>query len=383
MTQPSSWSERAARHLPTGASTGSKRPDSLYGEPPYGPTHFVRASGCRIETAEGALLVDATMALGAVTLGYADPAVTDAVTAAASSGNVSGLSHRMEVELAERLCDVIPCAERLQFLKSGAEAVAAAVRIARARTGRERVIASGYFGWHDWCSDAAGVPSATRSLVTRVAFDDIAALNDAIDEAGTDLAAVVLEPVVERLPSREWLLHARSRCDALGAALVFDEIKTGFRFSRGGYQEVVGVTPDLATFGKAMANGFPLAAVCGHSGWMDAARDTWISSTLASETTALAACGAVLARYAQEDVCQALADKAREQAGAMRDVMHGRAEVLEAGPMWFMRFDDPTEEAAFLRTAAGRGVLFKHGPYNFASLAHDVDARRAMVEAAR
>ncbi len=287
---------RARGVLPTGASTGSKRAESLYGSADaVGPTHFSQAVGCRVIDVDGLEYVDCTMALGSVALGYAETNVTRAVVDTIATGNVSGLSSRLEVEIAERLCGVIPCADRVQFLKTGAEAMAAAVRIARTYTGRELVIVCGYFGWLDWCADdAAGVPQGTRAAIRRVAYDDVAALEAAVSEAGASLAAIVIEPVIERLPSTEWIAKARELATSAGAVLVFDEIKTGFRLRTGGYQQLSGVTPDLAAFGKAMANGFPLAAVVGDRAVMDAAKKTWISSTLASEASALAAAFAVL-----------------------------------------------------------------------------------------
>ena len=153
--------------LPTGASTGSKRPEALYGTPtPSGPTHFTQAVGCRVTDVDGNEYLDCTMALGAVALGYAETNVTRAVVDAIARGNVSALSSVREVEVAERLCGVIPCADKVQFLKTGAEAMAAAVRIARTYTSRDVVIACGYFGWLDWCADdAAGVPADTQRLI--------------------------------------------------------------------------------------------------------------------------------------------------------------------------------------------------------------------------
>ncbi len=178
-----SWRDRAEAVLPTGASTGSKRLEALFGSADAdGPTHFVSARGCRVIDTGGATYLDCTMALGAVALGYAEPRVTQAVIEAAAQGNVAALSSWREVELAERLCALIPCAERAQFLKTGAEATSAAVRLARTYTGRDHVVASGYFGWHDWSSDAAGVPAGVRQAVTRVPFDDVDALERAVSD---------------------------------------------------------------------------------------------------------------------------------------------------------------------------------------------------------
>jgi glutamate-1-semialdehyde 2,1-aminomutase len=390
MTPSRPWHERAERVLPTGASTGSKRADALYGiadvDEAIGPTHFVRASGCRVETSDGATLVDCTMALGSVALGYAHERVVRAVSDAARHGNVAGVSHTLEVEVAERLCGVIPCAEKVQFVKSGAEAIAAAVRIARTYTVRDAVIGCGYFGWLDWSSTSAGVPGGVQADYRSVPFDDVGALERAVHAVGNRLAAIVLEPIVERLPSRAWLAAARAACDANNAVLIFDEIKTGFRVAPGGYQQVCGVTPDVSAFGKAMANGFPLAAVCGRASLMDAARRTWISSTLASESTALAASRAVLDAHAESDVCTSLAATGAKMRAAVRRALTsiGADTVRIDGidPMWFLRFDSADAESRFVRVAAQHGVLFKRGAYNFASLAHDDAAIEAIERAA-
>lgn len=380
------WLSRALGVIPGGTSTGSKRASALYGVVDGMPTHFVRAAGCRVVTPDGKTLLDCTMALGSVALGYAEPQLTRAVIETLAGGAVSGLSHTLEVEVAERLCGVVPCAERVRFLKSGAEAMSAAVRIARTYTERDIVIGCGYFGWHDWSSEAAGVPENTRRDFIRVPFDDIPALERRVAEAGNRLAAIAIEPVIERLPSAEWIARARALCDSAGAALIFDEMKTGFRIATGGYQEYAGVTPDLAAFGKALANGHPIAAVCGHAALMDASERTWISSTLAGEAGALAAAAAVLAWHERVDVCSSLWSIGRE----MRDVVgaaikaSGVSGVIVDGidPMWFLRFDDASVETAFLSAAVRHGVLFKRGAYNFAALAHDEEALQTIEAAA-
>ena len=382
------WRERAEAALPTGASTGSKRAVTLWGDdaPNDLPTHFASARGCRVVDAEGMQYLDCTMALGSVALGYAEPRVTQAVQSAAAEGNVSALSSWREVELAERLRVLIPCAEKVQLLKSGAEAVAAAVRIARTYTGRERVVASGYFGWHDWASQSRGVPRGVSADTMRVPFDDVQALERAVADAGAGLAAVVLEPIVERLPSEAWLRRARELCDASGAVLVLDEIKTGFRVAPGGYQEVCGITPDLATFGKAMANGYPLSAVVGHAAVMDAARDSWISSTLASESTALAAALAVLDWHEEADICATLAETGRELRAALDRAIaaSGVDGVQSTGvdTMFLLQWDDPIRESQFVQEGARAGVLFKRGAYNYGAVAHDDEALREIEAAA-
>jgi glutamate-1-semialdehyde aminotransferase len=374
-----SWRERAERVIPGGASTGSKRAAALYGtSEPDAPTHFVRARGCTVHTADGAELVDLTMALGSVALGYADPGVVRAVQRAAVYGNVAGLSGTREVEIAERLCEVIPCAERVRFLKSGAEGVAAAVRIARAATGRDRVIGAGYFGWLEWWTEGPGIPAGAHADFTPVPWGDVRALRAAAAQAGAGLAAIVLEPVVEGLPDPRWIAEAALLCEGLGAVLVFDEMKTGFRLHTGGYQAYAGVRPHLAVFGKAMANGFPIAAVVGQADVMDAARHAWISSTLAGESCALAAVGAVLDRHARMNVCRRL-----WRAGQQLHDALGRAIVASGitgvrvdgiAPMLLLRWDHAERESRFVQAAARHGVLVKRGAYDFAALAHDEDA---------
>ncbi|MFL5562910.1 MAG: aminotransferase class III-fold pyridoxal phosphate-dependent enzyme [Gemmatimonadaceae bacterium] len=377
------WSARAAAVIPSGSSTGSKRPEALYGEGEIDdsmPTHYAHARGCSLFLVDGDSeleVVDCTMALGSVAIGYADSHVSAVVAQALQLGNIGGMPNVLEVSVAERLCDFIPCAEQVRFLKSGAEAVSATVRIARTYTARDRVVCAGYFGWHDWAAgaDVAGVPASARADVTRVPFDDVAALERAVADAGRSLAAIVIEPVVERLPSSEWIARARTLATDAGAVLVFDEMKTGFRLRPGGYGELAGVEPDLAVFGKAMANGFPLAAVVGRADVMDAARRTWISSTLAGETLGLAATHAVLDWHEKEDVCATLATLGAAMRGAVDRaiIACGLPGIRVSGldQMWRIEFDESGVERQFIRHAITNGALFKRGAYNFAALAHE------------
>lgn len=381
------WRERAAVVIPGGSSTGSKRPAALYGaDDSVAPSHFVSAQGCRVVVPSGRSLLDCTMALGSVAIGYGDDAVNRAVLGAVASGTVSGLAAIAEVEVAERLCDVVPCAEQVRFMKSGGEAVAAAVRIARAATGRATVVGCGYFGWQDWWSRGAGIPAGASADFVAVPFDDVAALERAVAAAGRDLAAIILEPVIHALPSSEWCVTARRLCDAHDAVLIFDELKTGFRLAPGGYQEHAKVEPDLAAFGKALGNGFPIAAVVGRAAIMEAATTTWISTTHAGETVGLAAAAAVLDVYAEMNVCETLWTVGRQmrEGVAAAVAASGMAGVRVTGidPMWSIDFDDPLRQQRFLERAAHAGILFKRGAYNYAALAHDDDAVLLEIERA-
>jgi glutamate-1-semialdehyde 2,1-aminomutase len=333
---------------------------------------MVRASGCRVWDDEGREYLDTVMALGAVTLGYGHPAIVSAVQRGARDGIVGPLGPRLEQEVAARLTAVIPGAEAVRFLKTGAEAVAAAIRLARVVTGRERVVSCGYHGWLDWCQDGPGVPQAVRALRTEIPFNDVEALQRATNEG--DLAAIVLEPVIEQAPDPAWLAAAREIASRQSTVLIFDEIKTAFRIAVGGAAQRYGVVPDLVVLGKALGNGLPLAAVCGSRDVMEAATRTWISSTLATEYVSLAAAHAVLWTYDRHDVPARLA-----QVGSMfRDGLESLArefpelitEVRGIPEMCYLTWCDEQTSAAVAQGATRRGLLFKRDAYNFVSLAH-------------
>lgn len=363
------WSRRAADAVAGFTSTRSKGPDAMFGGP-GGPTHLLRAEGARVWTADGRVLLDWTMALGAVGLGYGHPAVVEAVTKAVSDGGVGPLPSVLEVEVAERLAAVYPGAEQVRFLKTGAEAVQAAVRLARVATGRDRVVHCGYHGWLDGPFTGAGVPQAVAATWTSVPFDDLPAAAAAV-RAGAPPAAILIEPVVERAPSVAWLQGLRALADAAGAVLIFDEVKTAFRLARGGAAERWAVPPDLAVVGKALANGFPLAAVLGRADLMVRVKQTWISSTLATEFVALAAARAVLEVWDGTAVAAHIADVGERLMAGLRALgVRGRFEVTGLPEMFFLRFVADEDEHRSLLGAAERGVLLKRGAYNFPSLAH-------------
>jgi len=358
--------------VPGETSTGSKRSDVLFGAEP-GPRRMTRSAGCRVWDDEGREYVDLGMALGAVALGYAHPTVTAAAERAVRDGGVGTLPPVLELHLAERLLPWVPGGEAVRFLKTGAEAVAAAVRLARVVTGRERVLTCGYHGWLDWCQVTAGVPEVVRGLRRPMRFNDRADLAAAVAE-GAAPAAIVLEPVVEGPPDPGWLRAARDAATQVGAVLIFDEIKTGIRFGPGGAAARYGVHPDLVVLGKGLGNGFPIAAVVGPRAVLAAATQTWISSTLATETVALAAAEAVL------EVCESTEALAHLRAAGDRlfagcQTLARRWPGLVTGiggvpEFSFLRFADDACSARVAAAAAARGVLIRRGPYNFPSAAH-------------
>lgn len=357
-------------------STGSKRPEALFGaEPEDLLLRMTRSAGCSVWDAEGREYLDFIMALGAVGLGYAHPDVNRAVIAAVERGAIGPVPPVEEERLAVELSQLMPRLEQIRFLKTGAEAVAAAVRIARVATGRDQVIGCGYHGWLDWCSQGAGVPLATRSLYAELPFNGVERSRALLRDAGDRLACVVIEPVVDAAPSEEWLRVLREETRRIGAVLVFDEIKTAFRVALGGAAERWGGDPDLVVLGKALANGFPLAAVGGRADLMRRVGDTWISSTMATEFVSLAAASATL-RVVRE---QALPDRLAALGGRLfaglqaLAVRHGdRVECASGIPeLCYLRYAGEEVSRQVARGCAHRGLLFKRTAYNFVSLAHD------------
>ncbi len=360
--------------VPGFTSTGSKRPDALFGT----PARMTRAAGCRVWDEDGREYVDFVMALGAVALGYGHPDVNAAASAAIAAGVVGPLPPVAEEELAEALGEQIPWLERVRFLKTGAEAVAAAVRLARVATGRDEVLGCGYHGWLDWCQGAAeGVPVAVRNLFAELPFNDVVAGREMIRARAPRLAAVVVEPVIVSEPGREWLQMLRVETERAGAILILDEIKTAFRLAIGGAVARYDLkpAPDLVVLGKALANGFPLAAVGGQADLMNAASRTWISSTLATEGVALAAARATLEVFVRDDVCDHLHRIGTRLLHGLHEVQRAHASVVTGvagiAEMCFLHYATEDLSRAVALAAAQRGLLFKRTAYNFVSLAHD------------
>ena len=335
------------------------------------------AAGCG--TRAGREYLDYVMALGAVALGYGHPAVTRAAIEAVEQGVVGSLPPVLEEEVAAELCRRMPWVERIRFLKTGAEAVAAAVRLARVATGRELVLGCGYHGWLDWCQGGDAVGRAgghARAVRARCRSTMPAATRERIRAAGDRLAAVVLEPVILRAPDPEWLAVVREETGRVGALLVVDEIKTVCRLAVGGGCERYGIRPDLVVLGKAIANGFPLAAVGGRAEVMELVRRTWISSTLATESVALAAARATLGVVSDGGVPAHLTRIGERLLDGFRSP--GLPATSDRARRGRGPRDVPPRVSATSRPRAGwrppapsAGLLFKRGAYNFVSLAHD------------
>ncbi|MGO4325664.1 aminotransferase class III-fold pyridoxal phosphate-dependent enzyme [Cupriavidus sp. 2TAF22] len=301
--------ERALRTIPLGSQTFSKsRTQYPFGVSPY---FIERGRGSHVWDVDGNEYVDMISGLCALTLGYSDPDVDAAVKAQLEDGIIFSLPHRLEMEVAEQLVSMVPCAEKVRFGKNGSDATAGAVRVARAFTGRDHVAVCGYHGWQDWYIGTTarnrGVPQATRDLSHSWAYNDIASL-DAIFKAHPDqVAAVILEPMNVVEPAPGFLQAVKELAHKHGALLVFDETITGFRYANGGAQQLFGVTPDLATFGKGLANGYPVSAVAGRADVMQLMEEIFFSFTFGGETLSLAAALATMKKLEREPVTATLA----------------------------------------------------------------------------
>ncbi len=270
------------------------------------PQFAVAAEGCTIIDSTGRESIDWTNGWGPVLLGYRHPTVEAAIRRQMTAGPTLSLMHPIEVELAERLVDWIPCAEMVAFAKNGSDAVTAAVRLAKAITGREKILQFGFHGFHDWYTcqhpEVRGIPAVLRDFVTPFPYNDLPALERLFQKNPGRVAGVVMEPVNMFLPEPGYLEGVRELTRRHGALLIFDEIVTGFRFHRGGAQGLYGVTPDLATFGKGLANGMPLSAIAGRREYMQSLPSVGVGMTFRGETLSMAAAQGVLDVMEEVDV---------------------------------------------------------------------------------
>ena len=252
-----------------------------------------RGEGCRVWDVDGNEYLDFLLGLMPVVLGYRDPDVDAAIRDQLDKGISFSLSTKLEADLAERLVDIVPCAEMVRFGKNGSDATSAAIRIARAHTGRDNIAHCGYHGWHDWYIGSTtrhlGVPDAVRELSHTFAFNDADSLEDLLAQSPEKFAAIILEPAGTVEPEPDFLPRLRELSERYGVVLIFDEIVTGFRIHIGGAQARYGVTPDLACFGKAMGNGMPISAIVGRRDLMTLMEDIFYSGTFGGEALSLAA----------------------------------------------------------------------------------------------
>jgi glutamate-1-semialdehyde 2,1-aminomutase len=296
LDQSNYWLERSDRVIPGAAQTYSKSwRHHIRG---VTPIFLDRGKGAIVWDVDGNQYVDLIQGLLPNILGYANEEVNRAAYDRANAGHSFSLAHPLEVELAERLCKMIPCAEMVRFGKNGSDATAGAVRVARAFTGREHVAVCGYHGWQDWyigtTSRNAGVPNGVRELAHAFPYGDLEALDKILVSKRDQFAAVIMEPVNFNWPAPGYLENVKEIVHRHGALLIFDEICSGFHFGLGGAQKIFGVTPDLACFGKAMGNGWPISCIVGRRDVMKVFEEAFVSFTFAGDVAAMAAANKVL-----------------------------------------------------------------------------------------
>lgn len=379
--------QQALRLIP-GGSQATRRPECA-----DWPAYFTRAHGCRMWDVDGNEYIDYLCSIGPIILGYAYPRVEAAVRAMMRSAYQSSMNHPVQLELARLLTAMIPCAEQVRFMKSGTDATVSAARLARFITRRKAIARHGYHGWADmWFGDRkdSGVDQAASKHV--FPFDGSAAdLESLFHRHKEPFAAVIVCPVDTRpfttANFREIVRIARRH----GALAIFDEVKSGFRMAPGGAQEWLGVTPDLSTVSKAIANGYPLSAVVGRRRWMRHMDGAQVVGTFAVEGLALAAAVATLREIRErrvprrlQRVGQRLIDGLNRITLAQGLPFRAFPDPLPCVPRFSFRNDDGLDEGAlsrwFARDVCRRGVFWSSWHVAFVNFSHqDRDIDRTLV----
>jgi len=382
--------ERALKTIPLGSQTFSKsRTQYPFGVSPY---FIQRGKGSRVWDVDGNEYVDFINGLASITLGYGDPDVTAAVKAQLDEGVIFSLPHPVEMQVAETICAMVPCAEMVRFGKNGSDATSGAIRLARAFTGRDRVAVCGYHGWQDWYIGSTlrnrGVPQAVCDLTHPFPYNDLPALDLLLKAHPGQFAAVILEPMNITQPAAGYLEGLKELTHKHGALLVFDETITGFRYANGGAQELFGVVPDLATFGKGLANGYPVSAVAGSERVMRLMEEIFFSFTFGGEALSLAAAQACMSKLQREPVVRTLVTQGEKIMSGLQALIekHGAQDILSVAghPSWsFCLIKDAPAvtsfelKTLFLQEMFARGVLTL-GTHNMSYAHSDADIRKLL-----
>jgi glutamate-1-semialdehyde 2,1-aminomutase len=339
-TKSEQYLERAMQSIPLGSQTFSKSQTQY----PRGVSPFFmqRAKGARTWDIDGNEYIDMINGLCSVTLGHCDPDVTVAVKEQLESGVVFSLPHPLETEVAEMIIDMVPCAEKVRFGKNGSDATSGAVRVARGFTKRDYIAHCGYHGWQDWyigsTSRNLGVPKSTQEMSLTFKYNDIESLHKLFKEYPDKIAAVIMEPMGFDEPKDQFLHKVKELTHQHGALFILDETITGFRLSGGGAQKLYDVTPDMATFGKGLGNGYPISVVAGRSDVMKLMEEVFFSFTFGGECLSLAAAKAVMTKIKTKDTINATQKQGIKLMTALKDLVkkHGLEDVFAWGghPCW-------------------------------------------------
>jgi len=309
----------AKKIIPGGVQLLSKRPEQFL--PDQWPAYYSKAKGCEVWDLDGNKYIDMSfMGIGACTLGYADDDVNEAVQKAIINGSMCTLNAPEEVELANLMLELHPWAEMVRYTRGGGDAMAVAVRIARAASHKDIVLFSGYHGWHDWYLSAnlatdsaldgqllpglkpAGVAKGMKGTSYPFSYNNVKEFLALVARYSENVGAVVLEAIRNIKPEDGFFDIIRSETNKLGVPLIVDEVSSGFRMNCGGAHMILGLEPDIAVFAKGISNGFPMGVVIGKKRYMDAAQDSFISSTYWTERIGPVAAIATIKKMRKNDV---------------------------------------------------------------------------------
>ncbi len=371
--------QRASSLIPCGTQCLSKGPTQFIDG--YAPKYLASGNGCVVTDVDGNRLIDYGMGLGAVSLGYQYPSVNSAIINQLNEAITLTLMHPLEVEVSELIREVVPCAESVRFGKNGSDVTSAAVRLARAYTRKDIILCGGYHGWHDWyvitTERSVGIPPVLEGLTKKFTYNDIDSLKILMNKYKGRVAAVIMEPVGVIHPQPHFLADVKQLAHDNGALLIFDEVLTGFRIALGGAQQHYGVTPDLATFGKAVANGMPLSVLAGKAEIMSELENVFFSFTFGGEMLSLAAAKATIEEMKAHhtiDHVNAMGKRLMEQGNTIIE-QYGLSERISIqGPhaktlFVYSEAPDTLLIKSFLQQEMmRRGILFTS--YNYVSYSH-------------
>jgi len=303
---------RALNLIPTVTQTLAKGPGQYIKG--VAPKYIKRGKGSHVWDVDGNEYIDFNMGIGPLSLGYAYDKIDDAIKEQLADGITFSMMHPLEVEVAEMIREIIPNAESVRYSKTGADVTTAAIRLARAYTGKEKILCCGYHGWHDWYIAVTdrdmGIPASNKDLTYTFNYNDLQSFKDSIDD---DVAAVILEPVVFQEPKDNFLHKVAKICKENNILLIFDEMWTGFRMALGGAQEYFGITADLATYSKAVANGMPISILTGKQEIMRLLeKDVFFYTTFGGEALSLAAAKATINEMKEKNVSDYLKSQGKK-----------------------------------------------------------------------
>jgi glutamate-1-semialdehyde 2,1-aminomutase len=367
-----------AQEIVAGGTTQGKAPNTLI--PGEYPIYVARGQGATLWDVDGNRFLDWILAYGIIVLGYCDPDVDAAAIGEIREGFAFPLTRPVQNELAELLVDVIPCAEMVHFFKTGSDTTTAAVRLARIVTGREKIVRWGYNGWHDWCCiREAGIPRQVRENVLTFRYNDLDSLEDVLKRHHDEVACVIMMPLEIEAPQPGFLAGVKELAHRHGALFILDEMRSGFHLALGGAQEYYGVTPDLATFSKAMSNGYAMSALAGRRDLMQALSQTYVSSTFFTNSIPMAAAVATINKLRRKQVIPHLWQIGKGLMEGLDRLAHDlgvEAQAVGIPPTPFLVFTYSTPEVretakhVFFRETTRRGLLLHPSHHWFVCAAH-------------